>query len=207
MGLLSREVVRRVAPFVAAGAAGAAGAVLAQRRLMRARRLALTPGGQGFEAAPPAAPAPAAARTPPSPAPDPSPPTPVPSPQPVPAPSPQPTPPPSPQPTPPPSPEPVPAPSPQPIPPPSPQPIPPPSPEPVPPPELGTRVEDRVRDALAETGYGDAVDVSAEGSQVVLRGRVDSPEQIDALRRAATAVPGVEGVRVLLHLPGRVRRG
>jgi osmotically-inducible protein OsmY len=41
---------------------------------------------------------------------------------------------------------------------------------------------------------------------VVLRGRVDSPEAIRALERAAATAPGVEGVRVLLHLPGRMAK-
>ena len=37
---------------------------------------------------------------------------------------------------------------------------------------------------------------------VVLRGRVDSPEAIRELKRAAAETAGVERVRVLLHLPG-----
>ena len=41
---------------------------------------------------------------------------------------------------------------------------------------------------------------------VVLRGRVDSPESIRELERAAATAPGVEGVRVLLHLPGRMAK-
>jgi hypothetical protein len=183
MGLLSREIVRRVGPLVAAGAAGAAGAVIAQRRLMRSRRLALTSGRVGPDAA-------AEDRVPPTP---PAPPQPPPDPVPVPTPEPAP-------------PDPAPDPA-------------PPAPTPAaagaeahvglataPAAGRDDALAEQVGAALADTGHGDAVDVSAEGAQVVLRGRVDTPEQIDELRRVATGVPGVEGVRVLLHLPGRVRR-
>jgi osmotically-inducible protein OsmY len=70
-----------------------------------------------------------------------------------------------------------------------------------------TDLEQAVRAALidaAPNGSG-AVEVEVAGRMVVLRGRVDSPEAIRELERTAAAVPGVEGVRVLLHLPGRRR--
>jgi hypothetical protein len=221
MGLLSREIVRRVGPLVAMGAAGAAGAVIAQRRLAERRRLSLQPGPPAATTAPPQ----------PSPAPTPQPPpTPVPQPEPEP---PSPTPDPIPTPTPLPDPEP-PAPSPHPIPTPTPEPEPPsPQPEPSPTPEPRIAVagatsqgpegaadvaaepsprerilEETVRAALVDVapeGVG-AVEVEVAGSMVVLRGRVDSREAIRELERAAGNVPGVESVRVLLHLPGRAAR-
>lgn len=194
MGFLSREIVRRVVPLVAVGAAGAAGAVLAQRRLVERRKLSLTPGP------PPSATGPG-----------------VPGPQPTP-----------------PSPDPVPpSPTPDPIPAPTPEPEPPTPPTPTPTPQPGVAVvgqnsqgpeaaadvavepdagevglEDAVRSALqdaAPDGVG-AVDVEVAGAMVVLRGRVDTPETIRRLERAAAGVAGVEGVRVLLHLPGRAAR-
>lgn len=197
MGFLSREIVRRAVPLVMAGAAGAAGAVLAQRRLDERRKLSLTPGPPS--PGPPAPPAP----TPPSPTPDPIPGPPTPTPQP-------------------PSPTPDPVPAPPPV-------TPPPAIET---PQSGVAVfgdqsqgaeaagdvietppadvdlEQAVRSALLEAasdGAG-AVDVEIVGGMVVLRGQVDSPETIRALERTAAGVPGVEGVRVLLHLPGRVSR-
>jgi hypothetical protein len=217
VGLLSREIVRRAVPLVMAGAAGAAGAVMAQRRLGERRRLSLMPG-------PPARPVAAPAdQTPPSPGP------PAPGPPAPPAPTPEP---------PSPTPDPIPGPpSPAPVPP-SPTPDPIPAPPPVTPPPvietppsgvavfgersqgpeaagdvIETPVEDvgleqAVRSALLEVasdGVG-AVDVEIVGGMVVLRGQVDSPETIRELERAAAGVPGVEGVRVLLHLPGRASR-
>jgi BON domain len=201
MGLLSREIVRRVGPLVAMGAAGAAGAVVAQRKLAQRRKLSL-------QAGPPVTP-PARDPAPPAPAP-PGPPEP-------PAPTPEP-----PSPTPDPVPDPVPAPDPE-----------PPVPAPSPTPEPGIAIaggtsqgsesaadvvgassprerilEESVREALvnaAPEGVG-AVEVEVVGSMVVLRGRVDSREAIRELERAAADVPGVEGVRVLLHLPGRAAR-
>jgi osmotically-inducible protein OsmY len=53
---------------------------------------------------------------------------------------------------------------------------------------------------------GGNVDIEVAGQMVVLRGRVDSPESIRELERAAATAPGVEGVRVLLHLPGRMAK-
>lgn len=69
-------------------------------------------------------------------------------------------------------------------------------------------LEQAVRSALLEAasdGAG-AVDVEIAGGLVVLRGQVDSPETIRELERTAAGVRGVEGVRVLLHLPGRAGR-
>lgn len=194
VGLLSREIVRRAVPLVMAGAAGAAGAVLAQRRLGERRKLSLSTG-------PPSTPAPSPA--PPSPTPDPIPGPSIPVPQP-PSPTPDPTPAPTPG-TPPPA---------------------------IETPQSGVAVfgeqsqgpeaaadvidtpaedvdlEQAVRSALLEVasdGAG-AVDVEIAGRMVVLRGQVDSPETIRELERAAAGVRGVEGVRVLLHLPGRASR-
>jgi hypothetical protein len=203
MGLLSREIVRRAAPLVAMGVAGAAGAVLAQRRLTERRRLTLTPGP------PPGASRPSPAATgpvPPGPPGPPGPPTPTPEP-------PSPTPDPIPGPTPP-APDPVP-------------PTPTPTPQPgvaiagdasqgpeaavdavVEPSAQEMGLEQVVRSALLEAAPDGAgmVDVEAAGGMVVLRGQVDSPDTIRELERTAAGVPGVETVRVLLHLPGRARR-
>jgi hypothetical protein len=217
VGFLSNEIVRRAVPLVMAGAAGAAGAVLAQRRLGERRKLSLASGPPS--AHPTAAPA---GPAPPSPGPQPGP-------SPPPAPTPEP-----PTPTPDPIPGP-PTPTPQP---PSPSPDPIPAPPPVtPPPAIETPrsgvavfgeqsqgpeaasdvieapseevdLEQAVRSALLEAaseGAG-AVDVETVGGMVVLRGQVDSPETIRALERTAAGVRGVEGVRVLLHLPGRASR-
>ena len=147
MGFLSREIVRRAAPLVMAGAAGAAGAaVIARRRMSERRRLSLISG----------------------------PPQPQPAPTPVPDPSPAPTPP----------------------------------PEPEPPIAAEADLERTVRDAIAVQldAAGGNVDVEVAGRMVVLRGRVDSPESIRELERAAATAPGVEGGRVLLHLPGRMAK-
>lgn len=111
-------------------------------------------------------------------------------------------------------PDPIPAPEPKPAPQPSPTPVPDPTPTPTPPAEpeppsaAEAGLERTVRTALAgplgEAG-GD-VEVEVAGAMVVLRGRVDSPEAIRELERAAATTPGVEGVRVLLHLPGRMAK-
>ena len=149
MGFLSHEIVRRAVPLVMAGAAGAAGAVLAQRRIGERRKLSLTPG---------------------PPTPDPQPPSPTPDPIPAPPPV-----------TPPPA---------------------------IEAPAVDVDLEQAVRSALldaASDGAG-AVDVEIVGGMVVLRGQVDSPETIRELERTAAGVPGVDGVRVLLHLPGRASR-
>jgi hypothetical protein len=139
MGFLSREIVRRAAPLVMAGAVGAAGAVIARRRLGERRRLSLVAG------------------------------------------------PPPPQ---------------------QPMPVPDPSPAPTPPPEPEAELERTVRAALSSQleAAGGNVEVEVAGQMVVLRGRVDSPESIRELERAAATAPGVEGVRVLLHLPGRMAK-
>jgi osmotically-inducible protein OsmY len=67
--------------------------------------------------------------------------------------------------------------------------------------ELERTVHDALAGPLSDAGAD--VDVEVAGRMVVLRGRVDSPEAIRELERAAATAPGVEGVRVLLHLPGR----
>jgi DNA polymerase-3 subunit gamma/tau len=187
MGFLSREIVRRAAPLVMAGAAGAAGAVIARRRVNERRKLSLATGPP--EPAPPrsAAPGPPpGAPTPPAPAP--APPSPVPDPIPAPAPTPEPQP----------SPTPVPDPSPTPT----------PQPEPEPPLAAEAELERTVRAALTGplADAGGNVEVEIAGRMVVLRGRVDSPESIRELERVAATTPGVEGVRVLLHLPGRMAK-
>jgi len=184
MGFLSREIVRRAAPLVMAGAAGAAGAVIARRRINERRKLSLVSGPPQPAPAPPG-PAPG---PPPAPTPAPEPPSPVPDPIPAPEPTPEPQP----------SPTPVPDPSPAPTPP----------VEPEPPLAAEVDLERTVRAALAAPleQAGGNVEVEVAGQMVVLRGRVDSPEAIRELERAAATAPGVEGVRVLLHLPGRMAK-
>jgi outer membrane biosynthesis protein TonB len=192
MGFLSREIVRRAAPLVMAGAAGAAGAaVIARKRISERRKMSLVSGPP--QAVPPQ-PAP--------PGPPPAPPAPVPTP-PAPAPAP-----PSPTPDPIPAPEPTPEPQPAPTPVPDPSPAPKPPVEPEPPTAAEADLERTVRDALSGqlAAAGGNVDVEVAGRMVVLRGRVDSPEAIRELERAAATAPGVEGVRVLLHLPGRMAK-
>jgi outer membrane biosynthesis protein TonB len=109
-------------------------------------------------------------------------------------------------------PDPIPAPEPTPEPQPAPTPVPDPSPAPTPSPEppIATEadLERTVRVAIASQleAAGGNVDVEVAGRMVVLRGRVDSPESIRELERAAATAPGVEGVRVLLHLPGRMAK-
>ena len=49
--------------------------------------------------------------------------------------------------------------------------------------------------------------VSAEGGVVILRGEVDTPEQMAELEKATRNVPGVRDVDSLLHLPGHARAG
>jgi DNA polymerase-3 subunit gamma/tau len=191
MGFLSREIVRRAAPLVMAGAAGAVGAVIASRKAAERRRLSLVSG--------PPQPAPV------PPQPSPAPPGPAPGPPTPPAPTPEP---PSPVPDPIPAPEPTPEPQPAPTPVPDPSPVPTPPAEPEPPLAAEADLERTVRDALAGpiAVAGGSVDVEVAGRMVVLRGRVDSPEAIRELERAAATAPGVEGVRVLLHLPGRMAK-
>jgi hypothetical protein len=48
----------------------------------------------------------------------------------------------------------------------------------------------------------DRIKINSENGIVVLRGEVDEPGQIKELERAAAKIPGVQGVRTLLHLPG-----
>ena len=71
MGFLSREIVRRVGPFVAVGAAGAAGALLAQRKVMERRKLSLKAGPPFATTEPVPQPGPAVPAPPPAPAPGP----------------------------------------------------------------------------------------------------------------------------------------
>jgi osmotically-inducible protein OsmY len=91
---------------------------------------------------------------------------------------------------------------------PDPTPTPTPPPEPEPPLAAEVELERTVRSVLAAPleSAGGNVDVEVAGRMVVLRGRVDSPESIRELERAAATAPGVEGVRVLLHLPGRLAK-
>jgi len=187
MGFLSREIVRRAAPLVLAGAAGAAGALVARRRTSERRKLSLVGGPPQSAPAQPAPPGPAPG-PPQPPTPMPEPPSPVPDPIPAPEPTPEPQP------------------SPTPVPDPSPTPTPPAQPEP--PMAAEADLEQSVRAALATPleAAGGSVDVEVAGRMVVLRGRVDSPEAIRELERAAATTPGVEGVRVLLHLPGRLAK-
>jgi len=100
----------------------------------------------------------------------------------------------------------APQPAPTPVPDPSPAPTPPVEPEP--PIAAEAELERTVRAALGSQieAAGGKVEVEVAGRMVVLRGRVDSPESIRELERAATTAPGVEGVRVLLHLPGRMAK-
>jgi outer membrane biosynthesis protein TonB len=181
MGFLSREIVRRAAPLVMAGAAGAAGAVIARRRASERRKLRLA-AGPPWPAPPQQAPR-DSAPVPPRPAP------PIPAPDPIPAPEPTPGPQPSSTPADP-----------------TPTPIPPPEPEL--PSAAEVDLERTVRGALAGPleQAGGNVEVEVAGRMVVLRGRVDSAEAIRELERAAATAPGVEGVRVLLHLPGRMAK-
>jgi BON domain len=46
------------------------------------------------------------------------------------------------------------------------------------------------------------INVNAEDGVVVLRGELDQPTQIDSLEDTVRKIPGVEGVRNLLHLRG-----
>jgi len=133
-----------------------------------------------LEAAPqPDATAPSAPGPPAPPTPDPGPPTPAPAPPAPPAPAPEP---------------PRPAPDP---------------PAPTPAPAAGPTADERaladsVRSALAAplAAAGGDVEVEVAGTTVVLRGRVDSPDAIRELERAAAEADGVDAVRALLHLPG-----
>jgi hypothetical protein len=66
--------------------------------------------------------------------------------------------------------------------------------------ELAHKVESIVfRDQRFPKGR---ISVNAERGEVFLRGEVDEPEVIGALGVAVWKVPGVRGVRNLLHLPG-----
>jgi osmotically-inducible protein OsmY len=46
------------------------------------------------------------------------------------------------------------------------------------------------------------IDVNAENGVVYLRGEADGPELIETLEKQVRKVEGVQGVEVLLHLPG-----
>jgi osmotically-inducible protein OsmY len=50
------------------------------------------------------------------------------------------------------------------------------------------------------------ISVNAEAGIVVLRGEVDTAEQMNAIAESVMAVPGVTGVENLLHLPGEPAR-
>jgi len=63
---------------------------------------------------------------------------------------------------------------------------------------LAHKVESEV---LRGTDKG-RISVNAEDGIVVLRGEVDSPEQMNSLAEAVLRLPGVTGVENLLHLPG-----
>ena len=47
------------------------------------------------------------------------------------------------------------------------------------------------------------ISVNAEDGMVILRGQVESSEQMEELTRKVLRVPGVSGVENLLHLPGQ----
>jgi osmotically-inducible protein OsmY len=46
------------------------------------------------------------------------------------------------------------------------------------------------------------LNINVEDGVVVLRGQLDRPDQISSLEEAVRQVPGVNGVKSLLHLPG-----
>lgn len=65
---------------------------------------------------------------------------------------------------------------------------------------LAQRVESEVfRDPAVPQGQ---VNINVEDGIVVLRGQLQRPEQISSLEAAVRKVPGVKGVKNLLHLPG-----
>jgi osmotically-inducible protein OsmY len=45
------------------------------------------------------------------------------------------------------------------------------------------------------------ININAENGVVVLRGQLDNPDQIRRVEESVRAIPGVEGVENLLHLP------
>jgi hypothetical protein len=47
-----------------------------------------------------------------------------------------------------------------------------------------------------------AMNLEAEGTKVILRGQLESQEQIDRVETAVRRIPGVENVKNLLHRPG-----
>lgn len=53
----------------------------------------------------------------------------------------------------------------------------------------------------------DKVSVNVEDGVVYLRGQIDDPSAIEALREAASRVDGVRGVESLLHTPGEPAPG
>lgn len=63
---------------------------------------------------------------------------------------------------------------------------------------------DKVRSEVlgAEEFQPYTINVDATDGVVVLRGQMDRPDQIRALRDAVTKVPGVRDVESFLHLPG-----
>lgn len=65
---------------------------------------------------------------------------------------------------------------------------------------LAKRVEGELsRDVDVPKGR---INISAEAGMIVLRGELDRPEQIRAIEDAVNRMPGVRGVRSLLHLTG-----
>ena len=65
---------------------------------------------------------------------------------------------------------------------------------------LVDRVESTIfRDPAVAKGR---FNINAERGVVFLRGEIDTKEQIEAIVEATRRVPGVRGVRSLLHLPG-----
>lgn len=63
-----------------------------------------------------------------------------------------------------------------------------------------TRIEAQVASALADSGKVDASDVTVVliAGEIVLRGRVDRPEDVAECRKIARSVPGVTSVRTEL---------
>jgi hypothetical protein len=66
-------------------------------------------------------------------------------------------------------------------------------------PTLVQKVETEVfRDPEIPKGQ---ININAEDGMVVLRGQLDDPDQILRVEESVRAIPGVEGVENLLHLP------
>jgi osmotically-inducible protein OsmY len=66
-------------------------------------------------------------------------------------------------------------------------------------PTLVQKVESEIfRDPEVPKGQ---ININAENGVVVLRGQLDNPDQIRRVEESVRAIPGVEGVENLLHLP------